>query len=186
MTQNSLEQKLHSYANPFDMLYNSPAGVFQFPLTPEFSNWRDEQKAWRDTAILQDMSFHMTDVEIEGPDAFKLVSDLGINSFKNFGPMQAKQFVACNYDGFVIGDGILICEEEQRINFLGRAGAGLWLAFHAQSGKYDVKVTRIEKPSPNPKERTYYRFQVQGPNADKILAETNGGPLPDIGFFQNG
>ena len=44
---------------------------------------------------------------MQGPDALKLLSDLGINSFKNFEPDKAKQFVPCNYDGYVIGDVIL-------------------------------------------------------------------------------
>ncbi len=43
----------------------------------------------------------------KGPDALKLFSDLGVNSFKNFKVNQAKQFVACNPEGYVIGDAIL-------------------------------------------------------------------------------
>ena len=49
----------------------------------------------------------MTDLYIEGPDALKVLSDLGVNSFATFKVNQAKQFVACNYDGYVIGDAIL-------------------------------------------------------------------------------
>ena len=50
----------------------------------------------------------MSDLYVEGPDALKLFSDLGVNSFKNFKVNQAKQFVACNPDGYVIGDAILL------------------------------------------------------------------------------
>ena len=50
----------------------------------EFTNWRDEQRAWRETCALFDQSHHMTDLYVEGPDALKLFSDLGVNSFKNF------------------------------------------------------------------------------------------------------
>lgn len=186
MTQESLEQKLQSHTNAFDMLYNSPAGVFQFPVKPEVSNWRDEQEAWKKSAIFQNMSHHMTDVQLKGPDVYRLLSDLGINSFENFGAMQAKQFVACNYDGYVIGDAILSCEEENRVNILGRPPTGNWVAYHAETGNYDVEIIRIDKPSPDLEDRTLYRYQVQGPNADKILEEVNGGPLPDIKFFKMG
>ena len=186
MAQQSLEQKLQSYSSPFEMLYNNPAGVFQFPIKPEFSNWRDEQEAWKKTAIFQDMSHHMTDVVLKGPDVSRLLSDLAINSFKNFGPMQAKQIVVCNYDGYVIGDAILICEEEYRVNILGRPSAGSWVAYHAQTGNYDVEIINVDRSSANLADRTLYRFQVQGPNADKILEELNGGPLPDIKFFKMG
>ena len=44
---------------------------------------------------------------VSGTDALKLLSGLGINSFKGFEPGRAKQFVPCNYDGYVIGDVIL-------------------------------------------------------------------------------
>lgn len=186
MKHQSLEQKLQSYSSPFEMLYNSPASPFQFPLRPTYSNWSDEQEAWKEAAIFQDMSHHMTDIVIKGPDTYKLVSKLAINSFKDFGVMQAKQFVACNYDGYVIGDGILICEKENEVSLLGRPGAMSWLLFHVETGGYDVEVVRIDRPSADLAERHYYRYQVQGPNADKILEKVNGGPLPDIGFFKMG
>src|SRR5438552_14052372 len=42
-------------------------------------------------------------------------SATGINSFANFSVNKAKQFVGCNYDGYVIGDGILFyLDKEQR------------------------------------------------------------------------
>ena len=47
----------------------------------------------------------MTDLYIEGPDAIKLLSALGVNTLRNFAVNKAKQFVACNHDGYVIGDG---------------------------------------------------------------------------------
>ena len=31
--------------------------------------------------------------------------------------------------------------------------------------------------------RTNYRFQIQGPNARKVIEKLNGGPVPDIKFF---
>jgi glycine cleavage system aminomethyltransferase T len=54
----------------------------------------------------------MTDMYVEGPDALKLFTSLGTNSFAKFDVNDAKQFVPCNYDGKVIGDVILIRLEE--------------------------------------------------------------------------
>ena len=45
----------------------------------------------------------MVNLFVEGPDAIKLLSYLGINSLANFTVNKAKQFVPCSYDGFVIG-----------------------------------------------------------------------------------
>lgn len=186
MTYRNLEERLQSHCSPFEMLYNSPAEPFQFPLKPTYSNWFDEQLAWKNAAIFQDMSFHMTDVVIKGPDTYKLLSRLAINSFDGFGAMQAKQFVACSPDGYVIGDGILLCEKENEVSLLGRPGAISWLQFHAETGGFDVEVVRVDKPNADLARRHLYRYQVQGPNADMILEKVNGGPLPDIGFFKMG
>ena len=56
----------------------------------------------------------MTDLYIEGPDVIALLSDLGVNTFANFQVDKAKQFVACNHDGYVIGDAILFFLDENR------------------------------------------------------------------------
>ena len=69
---------------------------------------------------------------------------------------------------------------------MGRPSAQNWVAFHAETGDYDVKVTRDERSVSNPNQRFLYRYQIQGPNAAKILARANGGTLPEIKFFNIG
>ena len=71
----------------------------------------------------------MTDLYVEGPDALKVFSDLGVNSFKNFKVNQAKQFVACNHDGYVIGDAILFYLDENKFNLVGRPPAANWVQY---------------------------------------------------------
>ena len=108
MTTRSLEDLLQSVGNPVDLLRNSQTGPYVYPVVPaEFSNWRDEQRAWQLTCVLFNQSYHMTDMYLQGPDALRLLSGLGINSFKDFEPGKAKQFAPCNYGGHVIGDVIL-------------------------------------------------------------------------------
>src|SRR6478736_5576343 len=107
MSNQSLEDLLQTVSSPVEMLRNSQIGPYAFPVVrSEFTNWRDEQRAWRESCALLDLSHHMTDLYIEGPDALKLLSALGVNSFKNFKLNQAKQFIACSQDGYVIGDAI--------------------------------------------------------------------------------
>ncbi len=168
------------------MLRNSAVGAYPFPIPSEFSNWRDEQEAWRNSAVLLDQSFHMTDLYVEGPDVLRLLSDLGVNSFQGFTRDKAKQFVACNYDGYVIGDAVLFGLEHDKVNLVGRPPAANWVEFHARTGGYAVSVERDERSISNPQPRKTYRFEVQGPNAVKILEHLNGGPLPAIPFFQMG
>ncbi|MEJ0043972.1 MAG: hypothetical protein WDM81_17930 [Rhizomicrobium sp.] len=84
MTQN-LEGVLKAAGNPVNMLRNSQIGAYVYPVVPsEFSNWRDEQIAWRNSAVLFDQSHHMAEMMVEGPDAAKFLSYLTINTFKNF------------------------------------------------------------------------------------------------------
>ena len=87
---------------------------------PEYTNWRDETQAWQKTCVLFNQSYHMADLLVEGPDALKLLSRLGVNSFNGYAVDKAKQFVPVNYDGYVIGDVILFYLAENHFNLVGR------------------------------------------------------------------
>ncbi len=184
MNHKSLEDLLKT-VNPVDLLRNSQAGPNAYPGVPaEFTNWRDEVQAWQKTAVLFNQSYHMADLAVEGPDATKLLSYLAINSFKNFKVDQAKQFIPCSHDGYVIGDVILFYLAENKFNLVGRAPTLNWVQFHAETGGYDVKValdqrTALRKDG----RRKNYRFQVQGPNAMKVMEKVLGAPAPDLKFF---
>ena len=123
----NLEDRIRDAGSPVELARNSQIGPYVYPAVPaEFSNWREEQVAWRETCALFDQSHHMTDLYIEGPDVVKLLSDTGVNTFKNFAVNKAKQFVACNYDGYVIGDAILFFLDENRVSLVGRPSAHNW------------------------------------------------------------
>jgi vanillate/3-O-methylgallate O-demethylase len=191
MKENSLEDLLQSLGNPVNMLRNSQIGAYVYPVVPtEYSNWRDEQRAWRETAVLFDQSHHMANIYVEGPDALKMLSYLATNSFAKFPVNHAKQFAPCSYDGFVIGDGILFHLEENRLVFVGRAPAANWIQFHGETGGYNVKIEKDDRSPSNPKGnaviRTCYRYQIQGPNAPQVLEKLNGGPVADVKFFNLG
>jgi vanillate/3-O-methylgallate O-demethylase len=138
MSHQSLEEALQAAESPVEMLRNSQIGPYAFPGTAEFTNWMDEQRAWRETCVLFEQSFHMTDLYIEGPAALRLLSDFGVNNFETFEVNKAKQFVACNHDGYVIGDAILFYLDEDRFNLVGRPTAHNWVHYQAETGGYDV------------------------------------------------
>jgi vanillate/3-O-methylgallate O-demethylase len=188
MSQRSLEDAIRGAGSPVELARNSQIGPYVYPKVPaEFTNWRDEQVGWRETSALFDQSHHMTDLTLEGPDVVRLLSDLGVNTFENFAVGKAKQFVACTPDGYVIGDAILFFLDENRVRLVGRPSAHNWVQFHAETGDYDVQVDRDERTAVNPTgRRELYRFQVQGPTAREVLTRANGGPLPDIKFFNLG
>jgi vanillate/3-O-methylgallate O-demethylase len=188
MSYTNLEQMLQGCPNPVNLLRNSKIGAYVYPVVPgEFSNWRDEQRAWRETCVLFDQSHHMVDIYIEGPDAIKLLSDTAINSFANFPVNRAKQYVPCSHDGYVIGDGILFHLRENKLVFVGRAPSANWIEFHADTGGYDVSITKDDRSPGDPKGRAVtrksYRFQIQGPNAWQVIERLHGAPPPDVRFF---
>ena len=51
MSHQNLEQLLDAVGSPVELARNSQIGPYVYPRSPaEFSNWRDEQVAWRETA----------------------------------------------------------------------------------------------------------------------------------------
>jgi glycine cleavage system aminomethyltransferase T len=185
MSDQSLEQLLNEVGNPVEMLRNAQAGPNVYPGVPaEYSNWRDEQRAWQETCVLYNQSYHMAELMVEGPDALKLLSSLGINSFANFAPGKAKQFVPVTPAGYVIGDVILFGLDEQRYNLVGRAPVLNWVTYHAETGDHDVQVTFDQRTAlRNDGKRRHYRFQVQGPNAMQVLEKALGHEPEDLKFF---
>jgi len=188
MTPRNLEELLNAAGNAVTLLRNSRIGAYVYPVVPsEFSNWRDEQSAWRTTAVLFDQSHHMAELTVRGPDALQLMSYCTINSFANFVPGKAKQMVPCSHEGHVIGDGILFYTAPEELLFVGRAPSVNWIQFQAESGGFKVELIRDDRSPSHPRgkavHRRHYRFQVQGPHAAQVLTRLNGGPLPEIRFF---
>jgi len=184
----SLQGILEEKGNIVPVLRNSKVGIYVYPVVAaEFSNWRNEQRAWRDTAVLFDQSHHMDELIVEGADAAKFLEGLSINSFANFGTNRAKHYVPVSPEGYVIGDMIIFRETENKFVIVGRAPTANWLRFNATLGKHKVTVTHdprsSSRPDGKPVNRTHYRFQIQGPDAPKVLEKLNGGPVPDIKFF---
>ena len=112
----------------------------------EFTNWRREQRAWRETAVLYDQTHHMVNLFFQGPDALKLISDTAINSVETFPVDMAKQYVPTTPAGNVIGDGILFHLAQDEFVFVGRAPAANWLEFQAEAGATTSRWTRTTAP----------------------------------------
>jgi glycine cleavage system aminomethyltransferase T len=190
MTEQTLQQKLDAQSNVVDFLRNQQTGPNVYPGVPsEYSNWRNEQRAWAKSAVLFNQSYHMVELYVRGPEAFQLLEYLAINSFNNFAVNKAKQFVPVTPDGYVIGDVILFYLAENEFSLVGRAPAIEWVEFHAQypkadGSKWNVTVERDERTALRTDgKRKNYRFQLQGPNAMKILSTALGQQAPDLKFF---
>ncbi|MFL5830847.1 MAG: aminomethyl transferase family protein [Solirubrobacteraceae bacterium] len=189
MTPRNMQELLDGSENIVQLLRNSQIGAYVYPVVPyEFSNWRREQRAWRESAVLFDQSHHMVNLFLRGPDAVKLISETGINSVANFPVNMAKQFVPTTPAGHVIGDGILFHLDDEEFVWVGRAPVSNWLTYRAESGGYNVEVEKDDRspshPYGKPVTRKYWRFQIQGPNAWQVIEKVNGGPVEQLKFFR--
>ncbi|MGD6980574.1 MULTISPECIES: vanillate/3-O-methylgallate O-demethylase [Citricoccus] len=184
----TLQDVLDAAGNPVDHMRNVKAGAYIYPVVaPEFTNWRDEVGAWRDSAVMFDQTHHMDNLIIRGKDAHRLLSTVAINSLENFPVNRAKQIVPVTPAGHVIGDGILFHDEQDQYTYVGRAPVTDWITFHAETGGYDVELT-VDRRSPSRPmgkavTREFWRLQIQGPRAWDVIEKVNGGPVEQLKFF---
>jgi vanillate/3-O-methylgallate O-demethylase len=189
MTPSNLQELLDQAGNTVELLRNSQIGAYIYPVVPyEFTNWRREQRAWSETAVLFDQSHHMVNFFFRGPDALKMISETAINSVANFPVNMAKQYVPTTPAGHVIGDGILFHLDEEEFVWVGRAPVANWLKYQAETGGYKVDYEVDDRSPGRPYgkavHRAYWRFQIQGPNAWPVIEKVNGGPVEQLKFFR--
>ena len=183
MAQN-LEEAIADAGSAQSLLWESQSPpIVSTPVTPEFTNWRDEQLAWRRTAVLFDQCHHMADLNIVGPDALRLIQETAVNSTEYFPIDAAKQYVAVNDDGFLIGDNILFRNEEQEFQAVGIPPTINWLQYHAETGGYDVELWRDNPSYARKGDPVVYRYEVQGPGAMDVVREAIGHEPPTVKFF---
>ena len=187
----NLQEVMDQAGNTVELLRNSQVGKYIYPVVPsEFTNWRREQEAWRNAAVLFDQSHHMDSLRIAGPDALKLLSDTAINSFANFPVNAAKQYVPTASNGGVIGDGILFHLDDEEFLYVGRSPAANWLTWRAEDGDYKVDLTMDRRSPSRPYghevKREFWRYQIQGPRAWEVIEKLQGGPVDKLKFFRMG
>ena len=182
----SLQEAIDQLGSPVELLRNSAARPTVFPVAPEFSNWRSEQHSWRTSCALLDQSHHMTDLFLRGPGAGNLLSSLAVNSFAKFPVDRAKQFIAVNHQGHLIGDAILAHLDVDSYNLVGHPMVIDWVQYHAERGGLDVDVERDGNSIVRPGDPRLFRYELQGPTAPALIEKLIGGPVPQIGFFHMG
>ncbi|MFE7835088.1 aminomethyl transferase family protein [Streptomyces sp. NPDC057474] len=186
MQLNTLQERLEQAGSATRMLSAPFPPLRVFPYPPVHTNWQDEQRAWKTTAVLFDQSYHMADLYITGPDTVRLLSETAVNSFATFGANKAKQYLAVNEDGYVIADGVLFGLSDGEVVLTGTDIAPNWLRYQAEIRGYDVSFRFDDRSGDGPVPKRFYRYELEGPNAWKILEKAHGGKLGHIKFFTMG
>jgi len=184
----SLEEKINAAGGALNMLRSSDLGsVVIFPgIPPEFTNWRDEQRAWKESVVMFEQSYHMTELHLRGADVREFISEFATNKLSDLNSMRAKQLVMVDYVGNIISDAIVFCEEDDFLRVVGPPTASNWLQYNAEKTHLSIEVTRNENMIIPRSKRDVFRFQLQGPNALSLLNEIVEGALLDIKFFHIG
>ncbi len=183
----NLDQAIEKAGSPMKLLWKPNAEAWTVPvIKPEYVGWSREQTAWRQGVALSDLSHHMFDLFIEGPDATRLLKAVGANDFESFEIGQAKQFVPVTAAGHIVTDGILMREGPQKYILSGVPASQTWVRYHGETGGYDVSF-RSDPDSATRRggDPVLFRYQVQGPRALEVTERAFGGPLPKTKFFHS-
>jgi vanillate/3-O-methylgallate O-demethylase len=183
----NLEEILAVVGGPVNLLRSSNFGSHVFPgIPPEFTNWRDEQRAWKESCALLESSYHMTNLYIKGPGAKALLTRIGANKIGEFPANRAKQLIAASPDGYMIADGICFHTSDEVYRVVAGPTISDWIQFNVESGNYDVEIDRDESTGIRGGQPRLYGYQVQGPHALQLMNDVTDGSLPNIGFFAIG
>ena len=190
-SEESLAEAIARSGSAVELLRNQNWPAFTFPVAPEFTNWRDEQRAWNTTVALMDQSHHMTQLFLGGADLLPLLASISPNTFSTFRPGVAKQLICVNAEGYLIGDGILFYNEDapKGLVLIGHHLLIDWVRFNvekAQAAGKDVHHRLEANSHMRQGPPTFYRYELQGPEADKVMEKIFGGPAPEIKFFHIG
>ncbi|MBY8865880.1 aminomethyl transferase family protein [Streptomyces sennicomposti] len=188
MATPSLQDGIDKAGSPIGLLWQPNAE----PWTPEvvrreYAGWRREQAAWHEGVALLNLSHHMYDMWIEGPDATRVLAEHGTNDFEKFAIGQAKQYVPVTRDGKIVTDGILARHAENKYLLSGIPAAQHWVQYHAEKGGYDVSFETDPSSAfrPGGGDPKLFRYQLQGPLALELIEKVFGGPLPRTKFFHS-
>jgi glycine cleavage system aminomethyltransferase T len=181
----TLEQRIQAAGGPLRLLRGpGQLGPYVFPgIPPEFSNWRAEQRAWKDGVALLEQSYHMSELHLHGAHTIEFVARVAVNKFDPFPVRKAKQIVAASPDGYLVGDAILFHEDQGFLRVVGAPFVLDWLQYHCEASDLDVRAELHHNWPVVTGARDVFRFQIQGRYALDLVREVVDGDVPDVPFF---
>ena len=186
MATQTLQEAIDEAGSPVALLWKPSPPPWAPPvIAPEYAGWAEEQAASNDAVAFSDLSHHMSDLFIEGPDALRLLSESSANNYEKFEIGQAKQFIAVTERGHLVSDGILMRDATDRFTLSGAPASQSWVRYHGEHGGYSVELgSDPDSAHRGGGDPVLCRFQIQGPHA-VALAEKVFGPLPKTKFFHS-
>ena len=80
----TLQERIDVAGGPVELLRGpEQLGPYVFPgIPPEFTNWRDEQRAWKEGVALLEQSYHMSELHLHGSQTIPFVAEFAVNKFE--------------------------------------------------------------------------------------------------------
>ena len=179
----SLQDGIDQAGSPMRLLWKqNPTPWNPEVVQPEYAGWRQEQSAWHEAASISDVSHHMFDTTVEGPDATRLLMAVSANNYENFAVGQAKQFVPVTGGGNIVTDGILLRLAAQKYMLTGIPAAQNWVKYHGERGGYDVAFATDPSSAyrggdvadRHPRLRSRHPLPIRSGSAPSICPDTTG------------
>jgi len=183
----NLEEAIAGEGGAKQLLRSSTIGPYVFPgVPPEYSNWKDEQRAWLNDVALLNLSFHMTSLYLSGSEVLDFLKYVGCNKFAHFGPGRGKQMVLSTPKGDLIADCILFYTSDGTLRMSGSPVASDWVQYQAETCGMDIKVDRDDSVQFREGDPRLYVYQIQGPHSTSLMNDVCDGEFPEIKFFRIG
>ena len=186
MSEESLEAAIARAGGAVEFLRNAQARPHTFPVRPEFSNWRSEQTLLAgDLRAARPVPPHDRPVPRAGRTRSALLERLAVNSFATFTPGKAKQYVAVNPDGFIIGDAILFHLPDGSFDLVGHPMVLDWVEFHAVDGapRRRARARRELDRAHLAARRSSTASSCRGRPPRRSWSSSPAAQLPDVKFF---
>jgi len=137
----------------------------------EYTGWRDETVSWHQSCYIHSgLNPHNT-FRIKGPEALKLLVNNCVNSFADFPIGQGKHGIACNEDGLVMADGVIVRQGEDEFSLHELS----YLAYVLERDDYDaVYENRTTKE---------FNFQLAGPRSLEVVEAATEEDFHDLEFM---
>ncbi|MFP4598712.1 MAG: glycine cleavage system aminomethyltransferase GcvT [Persicimonas sp.] len=152
----------------------TPFAGFLMPV--KYTGIKEEHLAVRENVGLFDVS-HMGEVEVTGPDAIEVVDGLVTNDVSTLEDGQAMYAALCNEEGGIVDDLVLY-----RL-----AADHVLICINAGNHEKDFEHMRAHAKGDATLENTsdeYAQLALQGPNAEKVLAELTDTDLSEIKYYR--
>lgn len=140
-----------------------------------YTNWREETLSWKKTCYLSTFLSAFPAMTISGPDAIRLISEVSVNSYRNFPIGSCKHMIVCSPKGNVIDHGLIMRVGEDTVESM---ITPFTLLYHAEKKKMDVHIEVQEG------ENRSWIFQLAGPRSLEIVEHVLKKDVHDLKFMR--